>query len=144
LQSFTGEFHHTIDAKGRLIVPARVREELAQNELTLTVWPEGCISLWTGEGWTTLQEQLLTQRRSDPNARAAVRRIFSQAFKDSVDKQGRITVPQHLKDFAGITRDVVIAGVGDHAEIWSPPRYSESQSSADAHGLDTVFAALDI
>ncbi len=144
LESFTGEFRHTIDAKGRLIVPARVREELKDNEVLLTVWPEGCISLWTGDGWERLKDQLLDQRRSVPAARAAVRQIFSQAFKDSVDRQGRITVPQHLREHAGITRDVVIAGVGDHAEIWSPDRYGAIQRQAEEHGLEAVFAELDI
>jgi MraZ protein len=144
LESFTGEFHHTIDAKGRLIVPARVREELVNNELTLTVWTEDCISLWTGEGWSRLKDQLVAQRKGNPNARAAVRQIFSQAFKGEVDKQGRIVLPQHLRDFAGIDKEVVIAGVGDHAEIWSPERYDRTQAAAREQGLDAVFAQLDI
>jgi MraZ protein len=142
--SFTGEFHHTIDAKGRLIVPARLRDELEDNKLTLTVWPEGCISLWSGEGWRTLNEQLLSQRRSNPSARAAVRAVFSQAHSDVVDKQGRISIPQNLRDFAGIARDVVIAGSGDHAEIWSPDQYEQQQQGVDEAGLGALFEDLEI
>ncbi len=142
--SFTGEARHTIDAKGRLIVPARLREELEDNKLTLTVWPEGCISLWSGDNWRALEQQLLSQRRSDPSARAAVRAVFSKAHQDVVDKQGRIQIPQHLREFAGIDREVVISGAGDHAEIWSPERYEEAQSGTDGQAVTEIFENLEI
>lgn len=142
--SFTGEFRHTIDAKGRLIVPSRLRDELEQSKLTLTVWPDGCISVWSGAGWRTLEAQLLGQARSKPGARSAVRHMFGQAHADVVDKQGRITVPVNLREFAAIEKEVVIVGVGDHAELWNPERYETQQQEVDESGLGALFENLEL
>lgn len=142
--SFTGEFRHTIDAKGRLIVPSRLRDELEGSKLTLTVWPDRCVSMWSGAGWDRLEEALLNQVRNKPAARAAVRHMFGQAHTDLVDKQGRITVPPNLRDFAGIDKDVVIVGVGDHAELWEPERYETTQREVGEGDLGALFEALDL
>lgn len=142
---FTGTYRHTIDSKGRLIVPSRLRDQLEQDQVVLTVWPDGCISMWSGDGWRRLQDKLLAQRQSSPKSRAAVRQIASMAHADEVDKQGRITVPQNLRDHAQITRDVVVTGALDHGEIWSPERWQHVQSSdADQGGLDASFEHLDL
>jgi len=142
---FTGTYRHTIDSKGRLIVPSRLRDQLDQDQVVLTVWPDGCVSMWSGQGWETLQEKLLAQRQSSPKARAAVRQIASMAHADQVDKQGRITVPQNLRDHADIDRDVVVTGALDHGEIWSPDRWEAVQASdADQGGLDAYFEHLDL
>lgn len=142
--SFTGEFRHTIDAKGRLIVPSRLRDEIEGSKLTLTVWPDGCVSAWSGEGWRTLESQLLGQARSKPEARSAVRHMFGQAHTDLVDKQGRISVPANLREFAGIDKDVVIVGVGDHAELWNPERYDTQQREVADSGLGAIFDKLEL
>jgi MraZ protein len=141
--SFTGEFRHTIDAKGRLIVPSRLREELENDQLVLTLWLDGCIALWSGDGWRHLERQLLDQPRRNPSARAVVRAIVASAHQDSVDRQGRITVPPQLRDRAGIARDVVVTGMLDHAEIWSPERWTEEQSKVEAERLDDLAAELN-
>jgi MraZ protein len=142
---FTGTFRHTIDTKGRLIVPSRLRDQLEKDLVVLTVWPDGCISMWSGQGWETLQSKLLAQRQSSPQARAAVRQIASMAHTDQVDRQGRITVPQNLREHAGITRDVVVTGALDHGEIWSPEKWAGAQASdADQGGLDVFFEHLDL
>jgi MraZ protein len=142
---FTGTFRHTIDTKGRLIVPSRLRDQLEKDQVVLTVWPDGCISMWSGQGWETLQSKLLAQRQSSPRARAAVRQIASMAHTDQVDRQGRITVPQNLREHAGITRDVVVTGALDHGEIWSPEKWDGVQASdADRGGLDVSFEHLDL
>lgn len=141
---FTGEYRHTIDAKGRLIVPSRLRDQFGENEVVLTIWPEGCISAWAGEGWEKLNEQLQAQRRNNPTTRNVVRQIYTQSHWDKVDKQGRISVPQHLKDFAGVDKEVVIAGVGDHVEIWDPSKYDSNKQQVDQEGLLGLFEVLDI
>ena len=137
--SFTGTYRHTIDAKGRLIVPSRLRDELESDKVTLTVWTEGCISMWSGSDWDRFRDSLLEQRRSNPNARAVIRQITANAFTDRVDKQGRIGIPQHLRDFAGIDRDVVVIGALDHGEIWSPERWEQEQGKAAQGRLDELF-----
>lgn len=140
---FTGEYRHSLDAKGRLIVPSRLREALEGDEVTLTVWPDDCISLWNGPYWAKLGADLLEQEKKDPKKRAAIRKLFANAFTDVVDKQGRITVPPHLRTFGGIDRDVVVSGAGDHVEIWDPRKYEATTGTAE-QGFDEVFAELDL
>lgn len=142
--SFTGEFRRSIDEKGRLIVPSRLRDEIGDDKVTLTVWTEQCISLWSGAGWRRLESNLLAQRQNSTEARRFVRRMATKSHTDQVDKQGRITVPQHLRDYAGIDRDVVIAGSLDHAEIWSPERYAEEEKKQEETPMDVQIQELNI
>jgi MraZ protein len=141
--SFTGEFRHTLDAKGRLIVPSRLRDELENDHLVLTLWPDGCIAMWSGPGWRVLEGALLEQRRSDPNARAVVRAIAASAHQDTVDRQGRITVPQHLREWADVTKEVVVAGALDHGEIWSPEKWQAERSNFEPGRLDELARELN-
>ena len=142
--SFTGEFRHTIDAKGRLIVPSRLRDELEDDVVVLTIWTEGCISMWSGPGWRELEKRLLEQRKSDRGSRSAVRNLAAKAHSDRVDRQGRIAVPTHLREFAGINRDVVVVGALDHAEIWSPDRWTPEEQRVEQGGFDQLFDEMDL
>jgi len=143
--AFTGEFRHSIDAKGRLIVPSRLRDELAEDSrVHLTVSPDGYVAMYSGAGWKELEERLLGQRSNDKRKRAAVGHFFNKAHTDTVDKQGRITVPPQLRDYAGISKDVVITGEGNHAGIWSPDKYEEREALVASQGLDALFEHLDI
>jgi MraZ protein len=138
---FTGEFRHAIDAKGRLIIPSRLRDEIEDGRVVLTPWVEGCIALWSGPGWSELEATLLRQRRNNRETRAAVRRIATGAHLDQVDRQGRITLPPSLLDHAGLGRDAVIVGNLDHGEIWSPERWAAQQPADD---FDRTFEQLDL
>jgi MraZ protein len=129
--SFTGEFHHTVDAKGRLIVPARMRDEIEDDSVVLVMSPEGCIQLFSGRGWRSYEDKLLEQRRTRPETRSVIRRIASSAHTDHIDRQGRMTIPQHLRTHAGVDRDVVVVGVFDHAEVWSPERWRADEPSEE-------------
>lgn len=142
--SFTGEYRHTIDTKGRLIVPSRLRDELEEDKVVLTIWPEGCISFWSGDGWRGLEARLLEQRRSAAGNRSTIRNIAAKAHTDHVDRQGRIGVPQHLRDFAGITKECVVIGALDHGEIWSPDRWQPEEGKVAEGGLDELFDELNI
>jgi MraZ protein len=141
--SFTGEFRHTLDAKGRLIIPSRLREQLENDRAVLTLWPDGCIAMWSGDGWRELERRLLEQRRSDPNARSVVRSIAASAHQDDVDRQGRVTVPPHLREWAGVSRDVVVTGALDHGEIWSPERWEAERSKAEPDRLYQLTQELN-
>lgn len=140
--SFTGEFHHTIDAKGRLIVPSRLRDELPDNKVVLARYFTGCVGLWWGEGWSKLEEDLIGLKRGSAESRRLVRVFASSAHQDEVDKQGRVTVPQALRDYAGIGRDVVVIGAIDHAELWAPDRW-EQEKALDEGGLDALAQHVD-
>ncbi|MGI8774332.1 MAG: division/cell wall cluster transcriptional repressor MraZ [Actinomycetota bacterium] len=143
--AFTGEFRHAIDAKGRLIVPSRLRDELAEDlRVHLTVSPDGYVAMYSGQGWKELEERLLAQRSNEKEKRAVVGHFFNKAHTDTVDKQGRISVPQQLRDYARIDKDVVITGEGNHAGIWSPQKYEEREALVAAQGLDALFEQLDI
>lgn len=141
--SFTGEFRHTIDAKGRLIVPARLRPELTGDKAVLAIYMNGCIAMWSGEGWDDLDQRLRAEGRSNADARAVVRGIAASAHQDEVDRQGRITVPPNLRHYAGIDKDVVVIGALDHAEIWNPERWDQEQAKVEEGGLDELAQRLN-
>jgi MraZ protein len=141
--SFTGEFHHTIDSKGRLIVPSRLRDKLRDDEVVLVVSPDGCIDMWSGDGWRDYERKLLEQRRSNPGNRAVIRSIAASAHTDQVDRQGRMAIPEHLRRHAGIDRDVIVVGALDHGEIWSPERYEREQSTIREGGLNDLVQQMD-
>lgn len=140
--SFTGEYRRTIDSKGRLIVPAQMRGELEDDTVTLVVSPDGCVEMWSGDEWREYERKLLDQRRSDTTARAVVRRIAASARADKVDRQGRLHVPDHLRHWAAIERDVWVVGHLDHAEIWSPERWEQAALPQDQ--LLQGFGSLDL
>lgn len=124
--SFTGEFRHTIDAKGRLIVPSRMRDELG-DEVMLSRWLDDCIAIWSLEEWAAIEAKLRSQKSGSKAARTLVRKIAGSAHPDTVDKQGRITVPSHLREIAGITRDVLVVGALNRAELWDPATYQATE-----------------
>ena len=132
--SFTGEFRHTIDAKGRLIVPSRMRDELEGDTAVLVTYLDGCIAMFSKEGFQRFEQQLMGLERSREESRALIRTMGSGTHTDEVDKQGRITVPVKLRDYAGIEKDVVIIGAFDHAEIWNPQSWNDRQ--LDEQGLN--------
>lgn len=128
---FTGEFRHTMDAKGRLIVPSQTREELEGDGLVLSVWMEGCIAVWSPETWERLNASLEGLGKSQAAARKVHRMIFPTVNQQKVDKQGRISIPPSLREKTGIEREVVVIGVGDHAEIWDPARLRDHRGGDD-------------
>ena len=132
--SFTGEFRHTLDAKGRLIVPSRMRDELGGDVAVLVTYLDGCIAMFSKEGFQRFEEQLMGLERSREESRALIRTMGSGTHDDEVDKQGRITVPGKLREYAGIEKEVVIIGAFDHAEIWNPQAWNDKQ--LDEAGLN--------
>lgn len=124
--SFTGEFRHTIDAKGRLIVPSRMRDELG-DQVMLSRWLDDCIAIWSLEEWAAIEAKLRSQKSGSKAARTLVRKIAGSAHLDDVDRQGRITVPAHLREIAGITRDVLVVGALNRAELWDPATYQATE-----------------
>lgn len=141
--SFNGEFRHTIDAKGRLIVPARMRDDLPGDEVWLTWWLEGCIAMWSAEGWAEIEGRLREQGQATKAARKVARKVHSSAHQDKVDRQGRISVPQRLRDEAGIERDCLVVGVGNHAEIWNPDRWTAQNEDLEEGGLEDLVEQLN-
>lgn len=115
---FLGEFTHTIDDKGRLTIPAKFRGELAKG-LVVTRGFDQNLMVFPIKGWEELAEEISQRPLSDSSARAFRRRVFSGAVDLTPDRQGRILLPTHLREFAGLNGEAVIAGMYNYLEIWS-------------------------
>ena len=141
-----GEYEHTIDDKNRLTLPARFREQLAGG-VVVTRGMDGCLYAYSAETWG---EQFQTRVASlDPlqrEGRKLQRHFFSGATEAEVDKQGRIMIPAALLRYAGLSRDVVVAGVHDHLEIWDREAWrrelNEVEGSAE-HVAERLAAQRD-
>jgi MraZ protein len=122
---FMGEYNHTIDIKGRLIVPAKFRETL-RDEFVVTKGLDGCLFVYPNEEWQTFEEKLKTLPLTNKNARQFSRFFLAGAATCEVDKQGRILLPGVLREFAELEKDVVLVGVLSRIEIWSKSKWVES------------------
>ncbi|MGD0742684.1 MAG: cell division/cell wall cluster transcriptional repressor MraZ [Acidimicrobiales bacterium] len=123
--SFFGRFDHSLDSKGRLILPARIRARLG-SRCFLTPHLEGCVAIWTPE---TFQAEIDTREQSaiDTISRNQVREWCSAIDEIEIDSQGRILVAADLRNYAGLEREVLIVGVMDHVELWSPSKWNAKE-----------------
>lgn len=121
---FMGEHSHTIDAKGRLILPAKFRDELGTS-FVVTRGLEGCLSVYTMEAWSDFAKAMQQFTTSKSNVRALKRFLFGSAAEVEFDRQGRILIPGSLREYAKLEKDVVVLGTGDKIEIWSKPVFDE-------------------
>ncbi|WP_160688891.1 division/cell wall cluster transcriptional repressor MraZ [Clostridium sp. C2-6-12] len=131
---FIGEYQHGLDPKNRIIVPAKLREGLG-NTFVITKGLDGCLYAYPLDEWKILEEKLKTLPLTNKDARAFVRFFFSGACEVELDKQGRGLIPQNLKEYAGIEKDIVSIGVLTRVEIWSKEKwnnYNESNIDFDS------------
>lgn len=122
---FMGEYNHTIDAKGRLIIPSKFRETLG-DEFVVTKGLDGCLFVYPNEEWSSFEEKLRTLPLTNKNARQFSRFFLAGAASCEVDKQGRILIPGVLREFAQLEKEVVLVGVLSRIEIWSRAKWEES------------------
>ena len=136
---FMGEYNHTVDAKGRLIVPSKFREQLG-DEFVVTKGLDGCLFVYENTEWKSLEEKLKKLPLTNANARKINRFFLAGAALCEVDKQGRILLPAVLREFAGIGKDAVMVGVGNRIEIWS----KESWMSANVYDdMDEIAESME-
>jgi len=110
----TGEYQHSIDTKGRLFIPAKLREELGDT-FYVTISFEKCLTVYSDANWANFTDKFNSLPYSKTKA---MRPIFAKAAKCELDEQGRILLPQNLRQIAGLKKDVTVVGVSNHAEIW--------------------------
>ena len=110
-----GEYKHSIDAKGRLAMPAKLRDALGEH-FTVTKGLDGCLAVYPEKEWELLEDKIRTLGNGE-KARRVKRYYFANAFDAQLDAQGRILIPAGLREFAGLQKDVVVIGQLDHAEI---------------------------
>lgn len=140
---FMGEYNHTIDAKNRLIIPSKFREALG-DEFVVTKGLDGCLFVYDNREWAAFEEKLKSLPLTNKDARAFVRFFLAGAAGVEVDKQGRILLPSVLKDFAQISKDVVLIGVASRIEIWSREKWEEESSYDDMEGIAEHMSELGL
>ncbi|MBR5422188.1 MAG: division/cell wall cluster transcriptional repressor MraZ [Lachnospiraceae bacterium] len=132
---YKGEYHHSIDSKGRITIPAKLRDELGEGYV-ITRAPDGCLWILDAKRWEDIDKLLaeipwLTSRE----ARDFSRFMVAGACDGEVDKQGRLLIPSHLREYAGLTKDVVFAGVGSRVEIWDEEKYNALNAAMDINTI---------
>lgn len=130
---FYGEYLHSIDRKGRLILPARFREAAKANFIErffVTRGLDKCLFMFSEEEWRSQEQKFKSISFTKQQARTFTRLYFSGAVEVVPDKQGRILIPQYLKDFAEIKREVMLIGVSNRIEIWAKERWFEFYNSS--------------
>lgn len=141
---FMGEYHHTIDDKGRLTIPSKIRYELGE-EFIITRGLDGCLFIYTKETWNNIIKKYETLPNVK-NARNFMRFFLSGAEANEFDKQGRVNIPSPLIKYAGINKDCVIIGVGNRVEVWSAEKWdsfiTENEDSF-SEIADSLFSETD-
>jgi len=141
MTGFLGEYEATVDAKGRFLLPAGFKRQLPEGEITTFVINRGfekCLSLYPKKSWDPLYAQISTLNDFDPKVREFRRYFLNGATEVEPDTAGRILIPQNLKDYAGLGKDIVLAAAVDKIEIWDKEKYQqffESYSPDDFSAL---------
>ena len=140
---FMGEYNHSIDQKGRMIVPSKFREQLG-NEFVVTKGLDGCLFVYSNEEWQRIEEKFREIPLTTKDARKFSRFFFAGAATCEVDKQGRILLPSNLREYAAIEKEVVSVGVLSRVEIWSKDRWSENGDYDDMDEIAEHMAELGL
>lgn len=143
IKMFMGEYNHTVDAKGRLIVPSKFREQLG-DDFVVTKGLDGCLFAYEKSEWKILEEKLRQLPLSNANARKFSRFFLAGATLCEVDKQGRILIPNVLRSFSEIEKEAVLVGVGNRIEIWAKNRWLEANSYDDMNEIAENMEGLGI
>lgn len=141
-----GRFHHTMDAKGRVSIPSGFRSELQDGDQRPPVLTNlvdcQALGLFSNARWLEIEERLANMSQTQPELQSVRRMLVSGAEECGIDGQGRILIPPHLREHAGLARDVTIAGVGPRIEIWDKARFEEEMQRMreSAHEISSVAA----
>ena len=134
-----GEYQHNIDAKGRLIFPIKLREALGEH-FVIFKGLDNCINVYSQEKWAAFEQQLAAL----PSKARKVQRFFSANFECEPDAQGRILIPQTLREYAGLRKDVTVIGMIDHVEIWDSAAWKAYNDSTDTEDVAAMMGMLGV
>ena len=141
---FIGEYNHSVDAKNRISIPSKFREEL-DGKFIMTKGLDGCLYVYTMNEWKKLEQKLSSLPLTNKDARAFVRFFFSGACEIEIDKQGRALIPQNLKEYADVKKEIVSIGVSSRIEIWSKEKWNEyNESNIDYDSIAEEMSNLGI
>ena len=143
---FRGRFVHSIDTKGRMSIPSAYRAELESrsDQAPIVTTAYECLHLYPYEDWCEKEANIVDGTTEDLEAQSFQRMMISGATECPIDKQGRMLVPQYLRDHAGIDREVTIAGVGNRVEIWATPRFNSDLLKTQANYPDIAKKMSDL
>ena len=136
----TGEYRHSLDSKGRVFIPARLREEIG-DVFYITLSMDKCLNVYSDENWG-----LFTQRVNEMSfiSQRKMRPLFAHAVKCELDAQGRALIPQSLREYAGLVKNVTVVGCNNHAEIWDSEHWQETNSlETTAENIAAVMEELN-
>lgn len=136
---FMSEYNHTIDVKGRLIIPSKFRETLGE-EFVISKGMDGCLFVYANDDWAAFEQKLTSLPMTNKEARKFARFFLAGAAQVELDKQGRILLPAALREFAELDKDVVLVGVGSRIEIWSREKYEAESDDVD---MDDIAASME-
>ena len=134
-----GEYQHNIDAKGRLIFPIKLREALGEH-FVIFKGLDNYINVYSQEKWAAFEQQLAAL----PSKARKVQRFFSANFECEPDAQGRILIPQTLREYAGLRKDVTVIGMIDHVEIWDSAAWKAYNDSTDTEDVAAMMDMLGV
>ncbi|MBI5298321.1 MAG: division/cell wall cluster transcriptional repressor MraZ [Chloroflexi bacterium] len=141
---FLGQYQHTLDDKGRLMIPARFRELLVGGAF-ITQGFDRCLMVMTTSYFEEVYRRINAMNLADPTARLLRRLILANAYPVEVDKVGRVLVPTNLRQVIGLEGEAIVAGQGDYFEVWTPALWQEQQAQLlDVETNNQRFAALDL
>jgi len=141
---FLGQFQHSLDEKGRLMIPARYRELLAAGAF-ITQGFDKCLMVMTEVYFQQVYDRINAMNLADPTARLLRRLILSNAYSVEVDKVGRILVPQNLRQVVELNGEAIVAGQGDYFEVWTPAAWNQQMDQLqDVETNNQRFATLDL
>jgi MraZ protein len=128
---FLGEYQHSLDAKGRVILPARFREQLEGGAVMARAL-DGCLAVYPVSEFDRVAAKLREARERGARERQAARSFFTGAVEITPDKQGRVAIPAHLREYASLEREVIVAGNFDHLEIWDSVTFNQRDREGTA------------
>ena len=140
---FMSEYNHTVDAKGRLIIPSKFREILG-DEFVISKGMDGCLFVYANDDWKAFEEKLTSLPLINKEARQFARFFLAGAAQVEVDKQGRILLPASLRSFANLDKDVVLVGVGSRIEIWDKEKYEALSADENMDDISNAMEALGL
>ena len=138
-----GEYEHSLDVKGRIIMPAKFRDDIG-DKFIVTKGLDGCLFAFSKEEWTKFEEKLSTLPISNKDARTFTRFFFAGAIDCELDKQGRFLISSNLREFAGFSKDVVIVGMNSRIEIWSKEKWEDCNNNLSADDIAEKMEMLGI
>ena len=137
-----GEYSHALDEKGRITIPARLRDDL-DNHFVMTKGLDGCLFLYPMTEWGKMEERLKALPMTNASARAFQRLFLAGAQDVEVDRQSRVTIPPRLREYAGVAKDVVLVGVSSRVELWALEKWQAYQDTAQAEYEDVAEKMVD-